>query len=48
MPEALHSMVGGNYVFRDLGFAEDDAQALLLRGDLIIKVRRFIDRLCIT
>lgn len=48
MTEKLHSMGGGNNVFRDLGFAEDEAQALLLRGDLAIQIRKAISKLGIS
>ena len=39
---------GGNNVFRDLGFPEAEAQNLLLRGDLVIHIRKVIDKLGIT
>lgn len=48
MTEELHSMIGGNNVFRDLGFSEDEAQALLLQGDLAMKIRIAVDELGIT
>jgi predicted XRE-type DNA-binding protein len=35
-------------VFRDLGFSEDEAQNLLLRTDLSIRIRKAIDKLAIT
>lgn len=40
--------VSSNNVFRDLGFQEAEAQILLLRGDLVIRIRKAIDRLGIT
>lgn len=39
---------GSNNVFRDLGFPEAEAQNLLLRGDLVIHIRKVIDKLGIT
>ena len=48
MTEKLHSVVGSNNVFRDLGFPEAEAQNLLLRGDLVIHIRKVIDKLGIT
>ena len=41
-------MGGGNNVIRDLGSPENEAQALLLRGDLVIQIRKAINRLGIT
>lgn len=38
----------GDNVFRDLGFPEAEAQNLLLRGDLVINIRKVIDKLGIT
>lgn len=35
-------VVGSNNVFRDIGFAEDEAQNLLLRTDLMIAIERYI------
>ena len=35
-------------VFRDLGFPEAEAQNLLLRGDLVIHIRKVIGKLGIT
>ena len=48
MTEKLHSVVGSDNVFRDLGFPEAEAQNLLLRGDLVIHIRKVIDKLGIT
>jgi predicted XRE-type DNA-binding protein len=39
---------GRNNVFHDLGFPEVEAQNLLLRGDLVIHIRKVIDKLGIT
>jgi predicted XRE-type DNA-binding protein len=41
-------MGGGNTVFRDIGFPEDEAPALLLRGDPAIQIRIPVDTLDIT
>jgi predicted XRE-type DNA-binding protein len=35
-------IVGSDNVFRDIGFAEDEAQNLLLRTDLMIAIERYI------
>ena len=48
MTEKLHSVVGSDNVFRDLGFPEAEAQNLLLRGELVIHIRKVIDKLGIT
>jgi predicted XRE-type DNA-binding protein len=42
------SRAGSDNVFRDLGFPEAEAQNLLLRGDLVIHIRKVIDKLGIT
>ena len=39
---------GGDNVFRDLGFPEAEAQNLLLRTDLVIQIRKAIDKLAMT
>jgi predicted XRE-type DNA-binding protein len=39
---------GSDNVYRDLGFPEAEAQNLLLRGDLVIHIRKVIDKLGIT
>jgi len=39
--EKLKIVVGSDNVFRDLGFAESEAQNLLLRADLMIAIQRF-------
>ncbi len=44
----LESQTGSDNVFRDLGFPEAEAQNLLLRGDLVIHIRKVIDKLGIT
>lgn len=48
MTEKLSSVVGSNNVFRDLGFPEAEAHNLLLRGDLVIHLRKAIEKLGIT
>lgn len=48
MTATLPSMVGGNNVFRELGFAKEEAQAQLLRGVLVIQIRKGIDKRRIT
>jgi len=48
MTSGLAIMSGSNNVFRDLGFPEAEAQNLLLRGDLVIHIRKVIDKLGIT
>jgi predicted XRE-type DNA-binding protein len=42
MSQKLRMIVGGNNVFRDLGFGESEAQNLMLRADLMIAIQRFI------
>jgi predicted XRE-type DNA-binding protein len=39
---------GSDNVFRDLGFPEAEAQNLLLRSDMVIHIRKVIDKLGIT
>lgn len=48
MTGGLSIDAGGDNVFRDLGFPEPEAQSLLLRGDLVIHIRKVIDKLGIT
>jgi len=48
MSKPLRMIVGSDNVFRDLGFPEDEAQNLLLRTDLSIRIRKAIDKLGIT
>jgi predicted XRE-type DNA-binding protein len=35
---------GSGNVFRDLGFAEDEARNLVLRSELMIRVEEFVER----
>ena len=44
----LDVQLGSDNVFRDLGFPEAEAQTLLLRGDLVIHIRKVIDKLGLT
>jgi predicted XRE-type DNA-binding protein len=44
----LYMTTGSDNVFRDLGFPEAEAQNLLLRGDMVIHIRKVIDKLGIT
>jgi len=44
----LSICAGSDNVYRDLGFPEAEAQNLLLRGDLVIHIRKVIDKLGIT
>jgi predicted XRE-type DNA-binding protein len=46
--EKLQITSGSDNVFRDLGFPEAEAQNLLLRGDMVIHIRKVIDKLGIT
>ena len=48
MSEKLNIVVGSDNVFRDLGFPEAEAQNLLLRTDLVIHIRKVIDKLGVT
>ena len=48
MTEKLRIVVGSDNVFRDLGVPEAEAQNLLLRGNLVIHIRKVIDKLGIT
>jgi len=48
MTEKLPHVLGSDNVFCDLGFPEAEAQNLLLRGDLVIRIRKVIDKLGIT
>ena len=48
MTGGLSICAGSDNVFRDLGFPEAEAQNLLLRGDLVIHIRKVIDKLGIT
>ena len=48
MTKKLNIVVGSDNVFRDLGFSEGEAQNLLLRADLVIHIRKVIERLGLT
>lgn len=48
MTKKLNIVVGSDNVFRDLGFPEAEAQNLLLRADLVVHIRRVIDKLGLT
>ncbi len=48
MSEKLRIVVGSDNVFRDLGFPEAEAQNLLLRADLVVHIRKAIDKLGVT
>ena len=41
-------VVGSDNVFRDLGFPEGEAQNLLLRADLVVHIRKVIEKLGLT
>jgi predicted XRE-type DNA-binding protein len=44
----LNAVTGSKNVFRDLGFPEAQAENLLLRSDLVIHIRKVIDKLGVT
>lgn len=48
MSAAFKDFVGSDNVFRDLGFPEGEAQNLLLRADLVMHIRKVIEKLGIT
>jgi predicted XRE-type DNA-binding protein len=48
MTEKLRIVVGSDNVFRDLGFPEAEAQNMLLRTDMVIHIRKAINKLGIT
>ena len=48
MSEKLRTVVGSDNVFRDLGFPEAEAQNLLLRADLVVHIRKVIEKLGVT
>ena len=48
MTEKLNIVVGSDNVFRDLGFPEAEAQNLLLRTDLVIHIRKVVEKLGVT
>lgn len=45
MSEELSIQKGSNNVFRDLGFSESEAQLLLLKSDLALRICKAIDKL---
>ncbi|MEX1165490.1 MAG: helix-turn-helix transcriptional regulator [Hydrogenophaga sp.] len=48
MSMKLNMTVGSDNVFHDLGFADPEAQNLLLRADLVAQIRKVIDKLGMT
>ena len=48
MTKKNNIVVGSDNVFRDLGFPEGEAQNLLLRADLVMHIRKVIEKLGIT
>ena len=48
MTKKLNMVVGSDNVFRDLGFPEGEAQNLLLRADLVVHIRKVIEKLGLT
>jgi predicted XRE-type DNA-binding protein len=44
----FNAVAGSDNVFRDLGFPEAEAHNLLLRTDLVIHIRKVIDKLGVT
>ena len=48
MTSDLVIVPGSDNVFRDLGFPEAEAQNLLLRADLVVHIRKVIDKLDLT
>ena len=48
MNAALKGLDGGDNVFRYLGFPEGEAQNLLLRADLVVHIRKVIEKLGLT
>ena len=48
MTDAIAIYPNSDNVFRDLGFPEGEAQNLLLRADLVIHIRKVIEKLGIT
>ena len=44
----LQVVQGSDNVFRDLGFPEAEAQNLLLRADLVVHIRKVIEKLGVT
>ena len=45
MTGKLRIVAGSDNIFRDLGFPEAEAQNLLLRADLVVHIRKVIDKL---
>ena len=48
MTKKMNIVVGSDNVFRDLGFPEGEAQNLLLRADLVVHIRKVIEKLGLT
>ncbi len=48
MTKKTNIVVGSDNVFRDLGFPDGEAQNLLLRADLVMHIRKVIEKLGIT
>ena len=48
MTKKSNIVVGSDNVFRDLGFPEGEAQNLLLRADLVVHIRKVIEKLGLT
>ena len=48
MTNTLAIYSGSDNVFRDLGFPEREAQNLLLRADLVLHIRKVINKLGLT
>ena len=48
MTKKLNIVVGSDNIFRDLGFPEGEAQNLLLRADLVVHIRKVIEKLGLT
>ncbi len=48
MTAMLQVTSGSDDVFRDLGFPEAEAQNLLLRADLVVHIRKVIEKLGVT
>lgn len=48
MRAPLQIFAGSDNVFRDLGFPEAEAKNLLLRADLVVHIRKVIDKLGVT
>lgn len=44
----LDARLGSDNVFRDLGFPEAEAQNLRLRADLVVHIRKVIEKLGVT